>query len=181
MRPVLDFHPSVPPDRAGHDASTPDVHAGFTIGGAYNAVAPSRRMRRYDSTTCNRAISPQAKVANHATDTVMIKATNRKAIALLLVLAANMPFFLLAARDHRPDPASLPFFPVQQLACLPVDEMHPSAGFADNRFVSLPASQCWTFIKVVGQVKSRVVIRASLRGVGTPVTTDVSVIAETSN
>ena len=91
-------------------------------------------MRRYDSTN-NRAISPQAKVANHATDTVMIKATNRKAIALLLVLAVSMPVFLLAVRDHRPDPASLPFFPVQQLACLPVDEMHPSAGFADNRFV----------------------------------------------
>jgi hypothetical protein len=48
---------------------------------------------RYDSGTCNRAISPQPKVANHATDTVIIKATNRKVIALLLVLAANMPFF----------------------------------------------------------------------------------------
>src|SRR6516164_3217251 len=184
MCPVLDFHPSVPPDRAGHDASTPDVHAGFTIGGAYNAVAPSRRMRRYDSTTCNRAISPQAKVANHATDTVMIKATNRKAIALLLVLAANMPFFLLAARDHRPDPASLPFFPSNSLPvfrlmkCTRAQALQTTASYSSSGVSSPPASQCWTFIKVVGQVKSRVVLRASLRGVGTPVTTDVSVIAE---
>jgi hypothetical protein len=65
--------------------------------------------------------------------------------------------------------------------------MQPSAGFADNRFVFVvwriftAFSQCATFIKVVGQVKSRVVIRASLRDVGHPVTTDVSVIAEASN
>jgi hypothetical protein len=46
-----------------------------------------RRMRRYDSSPCNRAISPQTKVANHATDAVIVKATNRKATALLLILA----------------------------------------------------------------------------------------------
>jgi hypothetical protein len=51
------------------------------------------RPRRYDSSTCNRAISPQPKVANHATDAVIIEATNRKATARLLVLAANMTSF----------------------------------------------------------------------------------------
>jgi hypothetical protein len=51
-------------------------------------------MRRYyDISTCNKAISPQPKVANHAIDTVIVVATNRKATALLLVLAANMASF----------------------------------------------------------------------------------------
>ena len=48
---------------------------------------------RYDSSTCNRATSPQPKVANHATDAVIVEATKRKATALFLVLAANMASF----------------------------------------------------------------------------------------
>ena len=51
--------------------------------------------RRYDSSTCRRAINPQLKVANHAKDAVIIEATNRKATALFLVLAADMASFSL--------------------------------------------------------------------------------------
>ena len=58
---------------------------------------------RYDRSACNRTISPQPKVANHAIDTVIIEATNRNATALLLVLAANMHFSCSGDEVQQPE------------------------------------------------------------------------------
>jgi len=58
-------------------------------------------------------------------------------------------------------PKSLPVLRLIKCSC--VQALQTIVSYSLSGVSSPPSSQCWTFIKVVGHVKSRLGMRASLR------------------